>query len=143
MVKMKKRLLAGLLTVGFLVNANGASACSCEVRLTFESNPSQHISQADFILVAKILSVTPQNVTMSPTEIFKGKVSQLMVFPNADRGVGCNYFGLNKAHVGDRHLLFYAPPLKGKTIVSTCSYSGPVEKSGVKLNLLRKHFMRQ
>jgi len=133
--KMIKKNLAWSMAVGFVVFTNCASACSCGERLRFEINPSQNIDRADVIFVAEILNVTHEYVTVSPIEVFKGKISHPMVLRNASRGVDCNYFGFNKARVGDRHLLFNA-----YSRVSACSYSAPIENSRATLEILRKHF---
>ena len=126
------------MAAGFVAFTNCAIACSCKPRLLFKINPLQNIDQTEAILVGEILSVTQANVTVSPLEVLKGRISQPLIFENADRGVGCNYFGLNKAHVGDRHLLFYTYPGK----VSVCSYSTPIEKSGDTLEILRKELKK-
>lgn len=121
----------------YLAASNSACACSCEI-----GNLPNSIEWADVILVAEISSVTRENVTVLPIEVFKGKINQPLIFRNATRAVGCDYFGLHDAHVGDRHLVFYASSPNKKPFLSICTSSGPIEKSVDKLKVLRSQFRR-
>lgn len=147
-VKNSLRLLA---TVGLFVAANCAIACECKVRPPFKVNFSQTIERYGVIMVGKIVSVTPDNVTVLPLEVFKGKISEPLIFQNADSSMGCDYFGVFNARVGDRHLFFYGgnhpktyqktpPRVSVSSYLSVCSYSGPVEMSADKLETLRMQF---
>ena len=119
----------------FLVASHSACACSCKI-----SSLSQNVERKDVISVVEVSRVTRENVTVLPIEVFKGKINQPLIFRNATSTVGCDYFGLHDAHVGDRHLVFYTSSPKGKPFLSFCTSSGPIEKSGDKLEVLRKQF---
>ena len=123
--------------LSFLAASNTAYACSCKVR-----NLSNGIKRADVILVAEVSSVTRENVTVLPIEVFKGKINQPLIFQNATTTIGCDYFGFHDAHVGDRHLLFYSSSPKERPYLSGCTSSGPIEKSVDELKVLRKQFRK-
>ena len=129
--------LVWLCVISSFLAAHSACACSCKT-----GNLPNSIQWADVILVAEISSVTLENVTVLPIEVFKGKIIQPLIFRNATSAVGCNYFGSHDAHVGDRHLVFFISVPKEKPFLSICTSSGPIEKSADKLEVLRKQFRK-
>jgi hypothetical protein len=138
-------------TVSLFVAANCVIACECKVRPPFKVNSSQTIERYGVIMVGEIVSITPDNVRILPIEVFKGEIMKPLIFQNADTSMGCDYFGVFNARVGDRHLFFYGnnrPKTPQKTSyeisvsshLTVCSYSSPIEKSADKLEILRKQF---
>jgi hypothetical protein len=125
------RIGAGFLAAVFL---SGGSAIACQCRTP---NLAESTRDASVILVAAVTEfVSLKQVTVKPTEVFKGQAEKSITIPTGQSD--CDYFlPPVSPGVGDEYLLFLVES-NGRLVASRCFTTGPAAAKAAELRELRK-----